>query len=273
MDNAQEYYNQTNTAYVTKWQNLSQQAQTPSHWSRQQLMQEILQLAQPKVVDKVIEVGCGTGLLLKEILHFTPQVWGTDISAGMLRQVAAHTLINERVIVVEKLTSTTATENSGYNVFLAVNDILALDLPSAYFDKILSTEVLRYVADKEKALQQLANIMKPETILVFTISNLWSWSFFPIKFQLRKFLGLVRPQELQQYFVTEKQLTRKLAASGLEIVKLQRFGFFTFNPWWRRLIKSQVVFDKWYQREKKLADKPFFRRFFDTFIVVAKLAK
>lgn len=267
MSNAKEYYNTHSQEYVAKWGSLDCEASQPAHWYRQQLIELVLDLAQVHSGQRVVEVGCGTGLVLRELFRRTPYVFGTDVSEEMLKRVQDTTLKDKRVTVVDSFLDT---ENGGDKILLMVDDLVQTKLPERYFDVIISVEVLRYIKDISAALAQLERIMESSSLLVFTITNFWSFSFFPLKFSLRRLLGLMKPQELQQYFVTEGAIRKRLAASGLRIVGWRRVGFLTMNPLLRRLVSTRRGYERMFRFEQKISSLPIFRKFFDTFIITTK---
>ncbi len=85
----------------------------------------------------VLEVGCGTGLILKEISPVARQAVGIDISPGMLDQ---------------------ARERG-----LEVHEASATDLPfeDGSFDAVYSFKVLAHVEEIERAMCEVARVLRP----------------------------------------------------------------------------------------------------------------
>lgn len=95
-------------------------------------------VARPLCLNRdVLEVGCGTGLILKEIEPFARKAVGLDLSRGMLGQARARGL--------------TVVEGS------------ATDLPFAdgSFDAVYSFKVLAHVQAIEKAMSEVARVLRP----------------------------------------------------------------------------------------------------------------
>lgn len=265
MNNAKEYYNQTSHDYVQKWEALEQKPNNPSHYYRKALIEDVLRMGNIKRGERVIEIGSGTGLILREVCQRTDWVFGTDVSLEMLKRSAESVLKGYTVKIVDDFSI--IDKYAPNEIWLTVNDFLDLKLPKNYFDKIFSIEVLRYIDKINVCFRNLKSIIKKESLFVFTVTNFWSFSFFPIKFFLRRKMGLVGKDELQQYFITEGIIRKMLKNAGYEIAGFTRFGFLTANPLVRKFIKGPRIFDFLAKIDKYLANLPIFRNFFDTFII------
>jgi ubiquinone/menaquinone biosynthesis C-methylase UbiE len=85
----------------------------------------------------VLEVGCGTGLLLRRMAEFARSARGVDLSPGMLERARARGLD-----VVE-------------------GSATALPFPDATFDVACSFKVLAHVREIEKALAEMTRVVRP----------------------------------------------------------------------------------------------------------------
>jgi ubiquinone/menaquinone biosynthesis C-methylase UbiE len=96
---------------------------------------------------RVLEAGCGTGLVLERLRQFAPAAVGLDLSRGMLAQARARTLP-----VVQ-------------------GDLLHLPFPDQSFDLVCSFKVLAHVAAIEAAVHELARVTRPGGHLVLEFYN------------------------------------------------------------------------------------------------------
>jgi arsenite methyltransferase len=95
--------------------------------------------------DRVLDAGCGPGFYVAEILERVgPEgaVAGVDASAPMLKVAAKRC------------------EGRG-DVSFHEGDVTALPVPDSEFDRVLSVQVLEYVADIPAALGELLRVLKP----------------------------------------------------------------------------------------------------------------
>lgn len=86
---------------------------------------------------EVLEVGCGTGMILKEIAPFAKRAVGLDISPGMLEKA------RER----------------GLEVVEGSAD--ALPFPDQSFDAVYSFKVLAHVEAIQQAMREVARVLRP----------------------------------------------------------------------------------------------------------------
>jgi ubiquinone/menaquinone biosynthesis C-methylase UbiE len=96
---------------------------------------------------EVLEVGCGTGLLLERIAGFASRAVGIDLSPGMLE------LARERGLEV--------VEGSATN----------LPFADESFDVACSFKVLAHVPDLDKALSEMLRVIRPGGIVVAELYN------------------------------------------------------------------------------------------------------
>jgi ubiquinone/menaquinone biosynthesis C-methylase UbiE len=98
----------------------------------------------------VLEVGCGTGLLLRHMAAFARSARGVDLSPGMLERARARGLD-----VVEA----SATD---------------LPFPDASFDVVCSFKVLAHVRDIHRAFAEMARVTRPGGHVIAELYNPFS---------------------------------------------------------------------------------------------------
>ncbi|HET7504488.1 MAG TPA: class I SAM-dependent methyltransferase [Kofleriaceae bacterium] len=85
----------------------------------------------------LLEVGCGTGLILHRTAQFARQAFGIDLSSGMLMKA------QQRGLRVAQASAT------------------ALPLPTASIDVAYSFKVLAHIPDIQGALREMARVVRP----------------------------------------------------------------------------------------------------------------
>jgi ubiquinone/menaquinone biosynthesis C-methylase UbiE len=99
---------------------------------------------------EVLEVGCGTGLILSRIAAFAHSAQGVDLSPGMLQKARARGL--------------TVTEASATSLPFGDN----------LFDVTCSFKVLAHIPDVRLALSEMARVTRPGGTIIAEFYNPWS---------------------------------------------------------------------------------------------------
>jgi len=119
--------------------------------SLEQLIDTVSQKVQ-STKGRLLDVACGPGTFGRRVASPSKEVFGIDVSMGMLRQGAAYI----------------ARENIS-NVHFARARVEALPFEDGFFDAVLCCGSLHLFADTTVALREMARVMKPVAILaVFT---------------------------------------------------------------------------------------------------------
>ena len=107
--------------------------------------------------DRVLEIGCGAGRAVELIAQRVPDghVTGVDLSRQMVRAAVRR---NARAIKAGR-----ATVRQG--------DVMGLPFADRQFDKILSIHSLYFWPDHQRAMAELARVLKPGGRLALTFST------------------------------------------------------------------------------------------------------
>lgn len=152
---------------------------------------------------RVLEAGCGTGLILGRLAQHADTAWGVDLSPGMVR------LAKQR----------------GLNVVLGS----VTDLPFAdeSFDLVCSFKVLAHVPNIGRALAEIARVTKPGGQMVLEFYNPWS-----LRYVAKRLAG---PQPISEGRTEADVYTRwdaphvlpRIVPPGVEIEGLRGVRVFT----------------------------------------------
>jgi 2-polyprenyl-6-hydroxyphenyl methylase/3-demethylubiquinone-9 3-methyltransferase len=148
---------------------------------------------------RILDVGCGGGLLAEPLARLGAQVVGVDASPGNVAAARLHAA------------------SQGVAVDYRLGEPAAVLSPDERFDVVLALEVVEHVADASAFLVSVASRLAPGGMLfVSTINRTWKSFVFAIvgaEYVLR-----VLPRGTHQWslFVRPAELSAALVASGLQ---------------------------------------------------------
>lgn len=122
---------------------------------------------------KVLDVGCGPGVMAHAVIERGCEFWGVDPSVRMIE-----------LAQTELAPSTLA--------HFQVGTASSLDYADGSFDAVICMGVLERISDDNAALVEMSRVLKPGGILIVTVPNKWSpallWRdtlFYPVADLLR----------------------------------------------------------------------------------------
>ncbi len=116
----------------------------------------VLELAAPKLGDKVLDVGVGTGIFALELMKSKVDITGIDVSEKMLSIARSKGVPN-----------------------VALGDAASLDFPDESFDLVISITALEFIKDYEKAISEMVRVCKKGGRVV--VGTLGSGSLWALK--------------------------------------------------------------------------------------------
>lgn len=139
---------------------------------------------------RVLEAGCGTGLLLSRIAGIASEAVGVDLSSGMLAHAQARGLD-----VVQ-------------------GSVTALPFRDASFDTVCSFKVLAHVPDIDGALRELARVTRPGGHLVLEFYNRWSLRYLArVAAGARRIGAAHRESDIPTRWDTPRQMLARMPSS------------------------------------------------------------
>jgi 2-polyprenyl-3-methyl-5-hydroxy-6-metoxy-1,4-benzoquinol methylase len=216
-DNLTEFYN-------SHWENRGQDMKTFGPFSRH-IRRVIKSLVQPLEFETVLDVGCGSGLLLQELSADYPHIrpYGTDLSRVAIG--VAHR----------------AVPNGQFWIYDISQSVL-----NTKFDLVICSEVLEHIHDDLAAIQHLAQ-MTNKYLIISTPQG-----------RMRRF-EVEHVGHVRNYAYGE--LVRKLEQTGFNVIRVIEWGFPFYSPLYRDLLEltsrwktySQSVYGKFGTRRKLVA--------------------
>jgi ubiquinone/menaquinone biosynthesis C-methylase UbiE len=104
---------------------------------------------------KVLDVGCGPGVMTQVLLDRGCAFWGVDPSSKMIEIARARFPDDERV-------------------HFALGDAQNLTQPSGFFDAVLCMGVIDSLKDPRQGIGEMLRVLRPGGTLIWTVTNLHS---------------------------------------------------------------------------------------------------
>ena len=197
---------------------------------------------------RLLDIGCGTGHHMSSLRGRGFTVAGVDGSEDML----AHARAN----------------NPGAEIRHA--DVEELPFPDHSFDFIVCIEVLRYLPDSSRSIQEMARVLKPGGVCLATATPAFNLNGYWL---VNRFANLVRVGNLvrlKQYFATSSGLKRDFVKAGFADPVMHGVYFGPIN-WVERLapFATERLLKRWEPLDARLADNSFLRNLSNMFLVRA----
>lgn len=120
-------------------------------------LRHIMELLEPDGRDRILDVGCGTGIFTQNYVRAGARVTGIDLSLPMLNVARRKPLLS--------------------SMLAAVADMRALPFADGWFDKTVSITALEFVADACRAVDELLRVTRRGGRLVIaTLNSRSSWA-------------------------------------------------------------------------------------------------
>ncbi len=153
--NVVTFFDEIASEYGRQYDAADSMAQFPLDGVRKEKAVQMLRQFKPS--GKVLDIGCGPGRLVLDLVNLGYDVTGMDISNGMVREA-------------EQYVSRNVQPNSPPATF-RVGDIEALDIPSGSCDAVVVLGVLEYLEDDAVAFAEISRVLRSGGIAVVAFRN------------------------------------------------------------------------------------------------------
>jgi len=195
----------------------------------------------------VLDIGCATGFLAKELLKKKCEVWGLDYNRNAIARAARFC---KKALIVD------------------LNESATLPVPKKHFDYIILLDVIEHLLHPEKVLSLVKPYLKNEGVIIVSTPNIAHasirWMIVKGQFQYTK-LGILDSSHL--HFYTRTSFSNLLKKANFKILKIIPTNGMTKVPMLSK-ISDQLPRPWQYWLVKKIPEL-----FSYQFIAVVKLAK
>jgi SAM-dependent methyltransferase len=222
------------------------------------------------VESPILEIGCGAGYTSVALAEDGYTVQAVDSVEAMITQTRQHAddaHVESRVIT-------------------SIRDVHDLGFPDGMFSLVLKVGVAPWVHSLDKALLEVARVLRPGGYLVATADNWWRLHFWldpryfpplgPIRQGMRNLMesvGLLGPKPPSACLHSIKEFDAYIAAAGLEKVEGKTVGFGPFSFLGRTILPDSYGnrVHNWLQSQ---ADRrvPVIRNMGSHYVVLARKA-
>lgn len=190
-------------------------------------------LKQKERVQSVLDVGCGAGLLTNTLAKEGFQVSGIDLSLPSLE--------------IARKTDTTKSVN------YLLSSVYSLPFENRQFDAVLALDVLEHIEHPQKAILEIARVLKPGgTFIFYTFNRNYLSYLFVIK--AVEWLVPNTPKNMHIYplFITPKEMQNMCYSYNLTIEEWLGMRPAFSKAFWRSLLQRKVVKDFSFQFSSSL---------------------
>ncbi len=156
---------------------------------------------------KILDIGCGGGLLAEPLAQLGANVTGIDVTHGGIAAAKAHAKTMGLSINYQTITAEDLAKNGGV------------------FDVIYASEVIEHVADRPLFIEAISKMLAANGVVIITTINRSLPALFFAKFALEYVFRLVPPGTHDpQKFVRPSELSAEFAAAGILLDDMTGFA-------------------------------------------------
>lgn len=141
------------------WSNLYDQDQEDmTNYSFRIRRERVVELLDPILEQgmRVLDVGCGTGIMAPAVLSKKAHYQGVDLSRNMILEAKA------KYVDIEA---------AGDSVAFTVADVEKLPLPDAHYDVLLALGLLEYFENPQRVVDEIVRVVTPGGSIIVSVPN------------------------------------------------------------------------------------------------------
>jgi ubiquinone/menaquinone biosynthesis C-methylase UbiE len=237
--------------FARRYEALSQEAYRSCFAYSRRRLDALLERALPRRGDglSLLDIGCGTGHHMRSLRERGFTVAGVDGSEDML----AHARANNPGAEIERA------------------DVEEIPFPDRSFDFIVCIEVLRYLPDSFRSLQEMARVLKPGGICLATATPAFNLNGYWLVNRLANLVAVGNLVRLKQYFTSGYGLKQDFIKAGFINPTVTGVYFGPVN-WVERLapFATERLLKMWEPLDARLSNISFLQDLSNMFLVRAR---
>jgi len=164
---------------------------------------------------RVLDVGCGPGILTRDLVRKGHEVYSADLSMEMVRTAREWA----------------SGESSAPATYFVVSDASRICFSENRMDMVLSIGLMCYVKDHKSVLSEIYRVLKPGGFAVIQINDI-QWPtlyhmFVPLYHYVKAMIGVTNYDKLtfDFNFSSTKKFLQELAESRFQVLKTEHYDF------------------------------------------------
>lgn len=198
------------------------------------------QVAQPLVGLKILDVGCGAGLLSESLARMGATVTGIDLAQQSIDVATAHAQ---------------ADTGLGSRITYKATSAENLRAQGLRFDAVTSLEVIEHVDDQAGFVRCLADLTQQwGTLCISTLSR--TPQAYMMAIVGAEYIAQLLPRGTHDWsqFVTPEELTHMGRKAGLELESVSGMAFNPLKAEWRLAADTSVNYIAYFQKPGTVRD-------------------
>lgn len=152
----------------------------------------------------VLDLGCGNGILLKDLAKIFKCAFGLDASLDMVKNIKSE---------------------YGKNINIIVGDGMNLPVLAESFDVVICRGTLHHLSSLTQGLKEIKRCLKKDGMLIFSEPSNDSIIVRAARYIMYKFSSKFHEEDIAFF---EKEVIKIVEKTGFLVEKTLRFGFFAY---------------------------------------------
>ncbi len=172
----------------------------PGFWNRIR-SEKVLEFLRPEADDRILEIGCNTGWLVRKIMGYSNNVVGVDINFAGLRIANMDNLL--------------------------CMDASNLGFSDNSFDKVVCLHTIEHVQEVYKALEEMCRVLKPSGSIILIYPFELIRGTCAMGGALAMYSSISKARQLHVHKLRPRKIARLIAGNGL----LHKESVMFMDPW------------------------------------------